>query len=1041
MSRRIPLHRLLPLVTISIWALHSNSFSLGPQNTLSSSAKLGNQTSSNRATHLQAANRLLSEAENLASEWKAESLRKAIRKYEEAQVVFNSIGDRSREAVATKRIGDVHYVFGNNNTALSHYFRALPLVRDVDRFVEIDVLNAIARAFGDLGNAEETLKYAEQAKQYSIETGNQKAKAEAMTNIGLGFYSASKIKQALDALTEAMQTWKADNDFQGRGVTLLNMGYSYGDSGDLNKAFECYKQALTLARQSGDKRTEAQSLTALGGVHAWFGEKQQALHHHTLAVQQFHTIGDRNGEAVAFNGLGYVFEILGEKQQALRAYTRAMTLFKSLGNHFYEGLAMGYVGNILQSLGESRKALGYYKRRLALSRKFKNKHVEAYTLQHIGSVFAALKDSRPALTYLNNALAMAREVGDKRGQSVALNAIGSIYTASNQKAIALRYHQEALALVREAQDRPSEVETLYNIAQIHRDLDQLSDARSVIEESIRIIDSIRLKVGSLQLRASYSASVHQSYELYVDVLMRLHKARPTQGFEVLAFEASERARARTLLETIHEAQVNIRSGVSADLLQRERTLQRLLRGKSEVNTRLANTNGEQPEELAKDITALTSELFEIQGRIRESSPRYAELMQPEVLTLAEIQKQTLDEDTVLLEYMLGEERSYVWAVSIHEISSHTIARRSEIEKLADLLRRCLTAREPREGELAAHYLARIAQTEKVYAAAAQRLSNMIFGPVRGVIERKRLLVVSDGMLQYLPLSALPAPTPASEVHSSQLGQPMILEHELVNVPSASTLALLRRETDERTLPSKLVAVLADPVFDKHDPRVTSTQLKKSSQTNSLTLKSIQRVVRANADGEIARLPSSRREAETILEIASPQSAMMAVDFDACRATALSNELEQYGIVHFATHAVVNAEEPALSGILLSSVDKEGRPQDGFLGLNDIYNMKLSANLVVLSACSTALGKQIKGEGLEGLARSFMYAGVPRVVASLWKVDDVATANLMKHFYKSMVEDHKTPAAALRAAQLEMYRRPQWRSPYYWAAFVVQGEYR
>jgi tetratricopeptide (TPR) repeat protein len=1038
MSRRTHIHRVLLIVALSIGAVCSNTSAYGQQSKTAPSSQAG---------IVKTANHLLNEAEDLAAEWKAESFRKALKKYEEARVIFHSLGDRSREAVTIKRAGDMHYVFGSNNDALTHYFRALELVRDVDRVVEIQVLNAIARAYGDLGNAEQTLKYAELARQYSLETGDQKGKAEALTNVGLGFYSSSDIKQALSALAEALESWKVTDDPQGRGVTLLNMGYSYGDSGDLSKAFECYQQALTLARQAGDRRTEAQSLTALGGVNSWFGEEQQAFHYHNLAVQQFHTIGDRNGEAVAFNGLGYVFDSLGEKRKALSSYTRAMTLFKSVGNPFYEGLAMGYVANMLQALGENQKALVFYRHRLALSRAFRNKHVEAYTLKHIGTVIASRGDRQTALSYYNKALAMAREVADKRGQSVALNAIGSNYDALGKKALALKYHQEALALVREVQDRPLEVETLYQIARIQRDLGQLSMARSVVEELIRIVDAIRLKVANLKLRASYFASVHQAYELYVDILMGLHKSHPTQRFEVLAFEASEGARARTLLETLHEARVDIRSGVPAHLLQRERTLQQLLRGKSEVKTRLVGTNPERAEELEKDLTALTSELFDIQGKIKESSPRYGALMQPVALTLGEIQSQTLDDDTVLLEYMLGEQRSYLWAVSLNGISSYELPSRREIEAVADIVRRSLTGREPRQAEMAPQYLARVAQAEKIWSDASQRLSNMLFGPASTEIAGKRLLVVSEGALQYVPFVALPVPAPAGRLsgdraHASlQVGQPMLLEHELVNIPSASTLALLRHEKHGRMPASRLVAVLADPVFDRHDPRVSSSQLSQSTISESPTLKALQRVFQSSPNGEITRLPSTRREAESIREIALPENALMAVDFDACRTTALSSELGQYTIIHFATHAVLNTEDPTLSGILLSLVDKEGHPQDGFVGLNDIYNMKLSADMVVLSACSTALGKQVKGEGLEGLARSFMYAGVPRVIASLWKVDDVATANLMKHFYRVMLKDNKAPAASLRAAQIEMYKQPQWRSPYYWAAFVVQGEYR
>jgi CHAT domain-containing protein len=156
---------------------------------------------------------------------------------------------------------------------------------------------------------------------------------------------------------------------------------------------------------------------------------------------------------------------------------------------------------------------------------------------------------------------------------------------------------------------------------------------------------------------------------------------------------------------------------------------------------------------------------------------------------------------------------------------------------------------------------------------------------------------------------------------------------------------------------------------------------------------------------------------------------------------MSADLGRYRIVHLATHGVLNAEQPELSGLVLSLVDEQGRPQDGFLGLHEVYDLNLPAELVVLSACQTGLGKEIRGEGLVGLTRGFMYAGAERVLASLWNVNDSATARLMKLFYEGIFSKGLSPAAALRAAQLELSKRSQWRSPYYWAAFVLQGEWQ
>jgi CHAT domain-containing protein len=281
----------------------------------------------------------------------------------------------------------------------------------------------------------------------------------------------------------------------------------------------------------------------------------------------------------------------------------------------------------------------------------------------------------------------------------------------------------------------------------------------------------------------------------------------------------------------------------------------------------------------------------------------------------------------------------------------------------------------------------------------------------------------------------------------------VIETEIVTVPSASTVAVLRRDLAGRPPAPKAVAVLADPVFDRQDPRVSTRQQisqvghmgELPSHNRDLPMdleRSWAEVGSSERGGKIPRLPFSRREADAIITDALPGNSLKAVDFRANRTTATSPELAQYRVVHFATHGVLDSRTPALSGIVLSLVDRQGRPVDGFLRLWDIYNLHLPADLVVLSACQTALGKEIKGEGLVGLTRGFMYAGAARVVASLWQVDDVATAELMSLFYQGVLKKNLPPATALRAAQVQMWQQKRWQEdPYFWGAFQLQGEWR
>jgi CHAT domain-containing protein len=360
--------------------------------------------------------------------------------------------------------------------------------------------------------------------------------------------------------------------------------------------------------------------------------------------------------------------------------------------------------------------------------------------------------------------------------------------------------------------------------------------------------------------------------------------------------------------------------------------------------------------------------------------------------------------------------------------------RAAIEQEAKRFYQLLTARSTAvSGETLVQRKQRLDRAEAEYPLAAESLSRMLLGPIAAELKQKRFVVVAEGVLQYVPFSALPSPGVAN-------ARPLIVDHEIVTLPSASVLALLREELGNRKPATKAVAVRADPVFSASDSRLAFGH-KPATPNDGSGAVDAQRSASESGLADLARLRFSRQEAEEIARLSGDKYDLKALDFLASRTTATDARLSDYRIVHFATHGLINNQHPDLSGVVLSLVDESGRPQNGFLRLYDIYNLKLNADLVVLSACQTALGKEIKGEGLVGLTRGFMYAGAPRVVASFWRIDDRATGEMMKRFYQSMLQDGLRPAAALRAAQVSMLNDKRWQSPHFWAAFTTQGEWR
>jgi CHAT domain-containing protein len=671
------------------------------------------------------------------------------------------------------------------------------------------------------------------------------------------------------------------------------------------------------------------------------------------------------------------------------------------------------------------KAIPQFEEALRLYRQAGEQQEEAYSALMLGRVYDTLGEQQQALDYYNQALPLSRAVGDRQGEAQTLTGIGGVYNSLGEKQQALDYYNQALPLSRAVENRRMEATTLYNLASLERDRGNFEKALSQIQASIEIVEDLRTKIGSQELRTSYFATVQGFYKFYIDLLMQLHRQNPNQGYDARALHISERARARSLLELLAEANADIRSGVDPELLERERNLLQQINALEHRRHQLASSQYSQSEmdEIEAQSQGLLAQLDRLEAQIRMNSPRYADLKYPEPLTLSEMQQQVLDEETLLLQYSLGEERSYVWAVTKDSMTSYELPSAIFIHALARQFYEQLQSPSAPSREL------------------ALQLSQLVLGPVAAQLGNKRLLVVGDGALQYVPFAALPVPN-APETNDNLLGYtPLLVQHEIVTLSSASTVAISRRTLGNRSPGNKMLAVLADPVFEENDPRFQEVTARHHG-ADGLQDRSLERSLLGIGEGtSLSRLPYTREEAEAILALVPEGQGLQALNFEAERELMSRADLADYQIVHLATHGLLNEESPELSGLVLSLFEESGEPENGFLRLHDIFNLNLPAELVVLSACETGLGEEVGGEGLVGLTRGFMYAGARRVVVSLWKVNDVATSRLMAKFYQKMLEEQLNPVVALRAAQLEMWQSQSWHSPYFWAAFTVQGDWR
>lgn len=727
---------------------------------------------------------------------------------------------------------------------------------------------------------------------------------------------------------------------------------------------------------------------------------------------------------------------------------QAAERWKDLANPFSGSQAMLLatllylnLGNVAYDQGDLAKAEGYHRRALEFGEKLAPESPDIAGSPHKWGIIGCDGGDLAEVEKCHRQnLAMIEKVG------------GGLDVDSSVE----EYHRQALETFEKlAPNTFDHAETLAGLARVARRFHELEDeAAALYMYPPNALEGKTAHLGGSEEGHSGFRTEHSDiYREYIDLLL-------SQKHPGVAFEVLERSRARTVLEMLLAARVDIRRGMVTSLLEQKRSLQASLSAKYTRSLQLQvqlhmQLRGDEPllgyKNKEKQATAVTLVIAALEGlyqdveeRLRQNSWGYAALMQPQPLTAGEIQ-QLLDADTVLLEYSLGEKRSLVFVVTRSSVSIkvYELPRKAEIERAAKAIYNFFNSRNAfRPGETRSQKRARLRQTEAGYAESIQKLSQMLLSPVAQQIKNKRLLIVADGALQYIPFAVLPSP-------KSNAGsrEPLIAEHEIVNLPSASILSVLRREASRRKSAPKAVIVLADPVFDLHDDRLRTSlravnlPANPSSAAHEFFLDRSAREIGVSRNGVFPRLPFTRREAQFISSAAKPGDVTEALDFDASKPTAMSQELANYRIVHLATHGLVNSEHPELSGLVFSLFDSKGQSQDGFLRLTDVYNLNLNADLVVLSACQTALGKQINGEGLIGITRGFMYAGSARVIASLWKVDDEATAELMKKFYEGVLKNGQTPAQALRTAQMWMQNQKRWKAPYYWAGFVLLGEWK
>lgn len=899
--------------------------------------------------------------------------------------------------------------------------------------VEADRRWRVARERFAAGAPAEALTGFREAAAAFRELGLGRREADALT--GLYRAHAALGERELEALLaeRAGDLYGGDREPLQAAAALLHAGRLHLDLGDPGRAVPPLERAIPLYEAAGWRRGVALVLGRLGLADLESGRLQAALERTQRGLELARESGDENAEAQLDCDLGLVLLALHRSGEALAAGERARAVYLRTGPPEGLAVALQRIAQAALQLGESERAEASLGSAIALVTEPAGR---AVVLVALGDARRRRGDFEGAQKMLTEGLELARKARDRRTEGLLLIELGHLRTLAGDPEAGLALHDRAAALLAEVGDRRGRASAEARGAQALAALGRPEEAWRRLSAALEAVEGLRSETERRDFRASYFAFRQDYYEIGLDLLTALHGREPSAGHDRAAFHLNERRLARELVDDL--AVEPAAPVPPPDLLAEERRLE------SELAA-LASRPGGAGGAPAGEIDDLLAGLHTARGRLREAGLEGGRPPAPGAVTAAEVQAELLDPETALLIFALGEERSRLWCLTAGSFESFLLPGRAEIEQLADDFAGLAARRSP--------------LAESGRQRHGQRLTELLLAPAAGRIAGRRLAIVADGSLQRLPFAALPAPGDPARF--------LIEKHELVLLPSATALAALRRAPAPAPAARGRVAAFADPVYSVTDPRVGG--MAQTAAPGVVSGVAALGPTRGAGDAEVLRgpapepatpstddltrsardlgadpferLPYSLAEAERILALAPAPGNVLAAGFEADRETLIEGDAAEYAVLHFATHGLVHPDRPELSGLVLSLVDRDGRPRNGFLRSFEISRLRLAADLVVLSACESGIGTDLRGEGMASLARSFFHAGARRVIATLWRVSDEKTTTLMERFYRVYLAEGRPPAAALRAAQLAAMGERATREPYYWAGFVLQGDWR
>ncbi|NEP62493.1 MAG: tetratricopeptide repeat protein, partial [Symploca sp. SIO2G7] len=908
----------------------------------------------------------------------------AIEYHQQSLAIAREINDRKGEGQSLGNLGIAYLNLGDYTQAIEYYQQSLAIAREInDRNGEGNSLGNLGNAYRNLGDYTQAIEYYQQSLAITREIKNRRGEANALGNLGIAYHVLGNYTQAIDYHQQSLAIKRKIKDRRGEGASLGNLGNAYHDLGNYTQAIDYHQQSLAIKRKIKDRRGEGTSLGNLGNAYNALGNYTQAIEYYQQSLAIKREIKDRRGEGQSLNNLGIAYDALGEYAQAIEYHQQSLAIAREINDRRGEGKSLGNLGTAYSNLGDYTQAIEYYQQSLAIAREIKDRFGEGQSLGNLGIGYSNLGNYSKAIEYHQQSLAIKREVNDRRGEGKSLGNLGNAYRKLGDYSQAIDYYQQSLAIKREIKDRRGEGDALGNLGNAYYSLGEYAQAIDYHQQSLAIKREIGDKDGEGVALNNLGLALFESGNLTeAETTLRT-------GIDVWESLREQLGENDAWKVSIFEGQAPIYRTLQQVLIAQNQPLPALEiaeRGRARAFVELlARRIATTSDSANSPITPPTIE-------------QLRQIAKQQNATLVEYSRIT-DEFKIKGKEEWKESELYIWVI---KPTGEVTFRRSDLKplwqqdntSLAQLVTNTRQSMGVGDRSLYASFEPLPDQTERL-----KQLHQLLIEPIAQYLPTN-----PDERVIFLPQSSLfLVPFPALQDAS---GEYLIEKHTILTAPAIQVLELTREQKNKGAGGDMLIV---------GNPTMPSVVTKVGEDPQQLS-----------------NLPGAEQEAVAIAKLFNTQ----AITGNQATKSAILPKLSNAGIIHLATHGLLDDFRGlGIPGAIALAPDGTGKLNDGLLTAGEIFDLDLNAELVVLSACDTGRGR-ITGDGVIGLSRSLITAGVPSIIVSLWSVPDAPTADLMSEFYRNF-QQTGNKAQALRQAMLTTMKTHP--NPQDWAAFTLIGE--